>query len=1146
MRALSAHLRIFLLGEVRLEIGGKIVPLPRRESLLRLFVRLLLQSGQPLSRKALAFSLWPDETEAGALANLRRHLYLLRNALPPPAQRLLRVSSQTVSWADSEDCWLDVRAFERESSDIDELEEIVRLYAGDLAPGVDMDEIILARREELRSRYLDLLKRLIQACLDQNQLARALRWARKLTAQDPWDEEAARLQMTLEALTGNRAAALATYQRLARDLERDLRTRPMPEIMALYNDILNNRLPRLAPQKKIPPEPHFVGRAHELAQLQALLAALRDGQGQMVFISGEAGVGKTALVREAFYRFLEPSGEKSPHVFWGHCPPLARGALPHPYAPWRQIFAAAAPLLARSAEIPPEWLSRILLLVPDLSLLRPGLLAPAQPDAAELHAALRRGLQFLAMQRPLALVLEDVHWADAASLELLADLADACQTVPLMLLVTHRTTGVPAALLDLKRELRRRRCLREIPLRAFTEEETRLLLDKLLGRQTLTPALYDEINSYARGIPLLLCEGAESLRQAQQLSRRPLLTLREAIRMRLARLDREAQQMLEAAAVLGFSFSHRELETLLGWPPAACATVLDGLQAQGLVLDAASSGPDDYMFPHQLIYQIILDEIPLDRKVRLHEQAARALENVHAGRAGFAAEIAAHYEAAQKPLPAARFYLVHAQELTDLGTFEQAEEVIEQAVALLGEETASRESRELRARAALQRGVIAHHRGQTAEALSQIEIALAACREFPSLYTDALIRQASVLHTCDRYPEAHQAASQSLDIARTLGEKPAIAHALSVRGMAALLMGHLHEAIQDLQEALSLEESTNGLSAQALQSLTHLGTALVFVQNYDQAQEMLTKTIEPSHKGGLRRIESAALTMLGQIALNQGRYGEAVRIYSRALELAGASHQPNMWVKFAGRGAALLRMGGLEEARQDFERGFEAARQVESRYGQLLLRAYLALTDLAQGRAPADSLTGLEAEAAALELHPVVFLTGLARAGLWRLLGRWESALGACRRALQAAQASGVPQFVQQAQLEALMAQAQGGTPDWTLFEGLSEAARASGEVPQQARASLVRTAYLERQGNPAEALAAAQRALNLARACPDQPLMGESLMMLFRLYEALHQAEPAQACRAELRALAESAYAPLHLALDPDSSLRPILLACL
>jgi tetratricopeptide (TPR) repeat protein len=219
---------------------------------------------------------------------------------------------------------------------------------------------------------------------------------------------------------------------------------------------------------------------------------------------------------------------------------------------------------------------------------------------------------------------------------------------------------------------------------------------------------------------------------------------------------------------------------------------------------------------------------------------------------------------------------------------------------------------------------------------------------------------------------------------------------------------------------------------------------------------------------------------------------------------------------------------------------------VESKYGQLLLRAYLALTDLAQGRAPADSLTGLEAEAAALELHPVVFLTGLARAGLWRLLGRWESALAACQRALQAAQASGVPQFVQQAQLEELTAHALGGTPDLAVLEWLSRVAHAAGEVPQQARASLVLAAYLERQGSPAEALNAAQRGLALARACPDQPLMGESLMMLFHLYEALHQAEPAQACRAELRALAESAYAPLHLALDPDSSLRPILLACL
>jgi DNA-binding SARP family transcriptional activator len=1140
----SVPVRIFLFGEVRLEVGGNLIALPQRESLLRLFVRLLLQSGQPQARKALAFSLWPDETEANALANLRRHLYLLRRALPPAAQGLLHISSQTVLWAESEDCWLDVRAFACDSDETDELEAIVGLYGGDLAAGVYTDEWILARREELRSRYLDLLKRLIRSCLEQHQLERGLKWARQLTAQDPWDEEAVRLQMTLEALTGNRAAAIAAYQRLARDLERELHTQPMPETMALYGDILDNRLPRLAPQRNISPEPHFVGRAHELAQLQALLAALRQGQGRIVFISGEAGVGKTSLLREAFHRFLASSGEDVPRLFWGHCPPPAGDAPPRPYAPWRQVFAAAAPLLVRSAEIPPEWLSRILPLVPDLSLLRPGLLAPVQLDAAELRAALHQGFHFLAFQRPLVLVLEDVHWADIASLELLAGLADICQTLPLLLLVTHRAGDVPVALLDLKRELRRRRCAQEMPLRALSEEESRLLLEKMLGREAVTPALWDEINRYAHGLPLLLHEAAESLRQVQRASRQPLSTLRAAIRMRLAQLDSQARQMLEAAAVLGFSFSHRELEAMLGWPSTAYAAVLDGLQAQRLVLDATSPGLDDYTFSHQLIHQIILDDIPPDRAVLLHERAARALETVHAGRAGFAAEIAAHYEAAQRPVEAARCWMVHAQELTDLAAFAQAEAAIERAIAFI-EKDDSRASRELRAQATLQRGVIAHHRGQAAEALLLLESALVACREFPSLYADALIHQASALYTCDRYPEAYQAASQSLEMARTLGEKPAITRGLNIRGMVALMMGRPHEAVQDLQEALALEEVA-GPSTEMVQGLNYLGTALVFVQEYARAQEMLTKAVELSRRGGLRRIESAALTMLGQIALNQGRYGEAVGLYSQAIEVAGVSYLPGLWGKFAGRGAALLRTGSLEEARRDFERGFEVARQVESKYGQLLLRAYLALTNLAQGRTPADSLARLEAEAAAFDLHAVVFLTGLARAGLWRLLGRWESALAACQRALQAAQASGVPQFVQQAQLEELTAHALGGTPDLAVLEWLSRVAHAAGEVPQQARASLVLAAYLERQGSPAEALNAAQRGLALARACPDQPLIGEGLLVLLRLHEALGQAEVAQACRAELRAIAATAYAPLHLALQADSPLRPILLASL
>jgi len=1138
-------LRIYLLGKVSLEVGGKTSLLPQRERLLCLFVRLVLQSGQPQSRKTLAFSLWPDEPEANALANLRRHLYLLRRALPAAAQKHLLISSQTVMWSASDHCWLDVNAFENESVSIDELEEIAELYRGDLAPGVDLDEVIVGRREELRMRYLGLLKKLTQACLEQNDLQRALKWARKLAAQDLWDEEAIRLQMMVEALSGNRAGALAIYQSLAQRLNSELRTQPMPETMALYSDILKNRQLRTFSPRQTPSPTIFIGRTHELAQLETALRALRNHQGRVVLISGEAGVGKTYLLQETFRRSFDSEDQGMVRLFWGHCPPPAGDAPPPPYAPWRQIFSATAPLLAHSGEIPPDWLNWLLLLVPDLGLLRPGLLTPSQPDAVKLRTACRQALNFLAIDRPLVLVIEDAHWADHASLELLADLAETCQTLPFVIILTHRPTAALPALLNLKRQLRQRRCVQEVHLQAFNEQESRLFLEKMLGRRVLTPALWDEINHYAQGLPLLLREAVESLRQAQHASPQPLSSLRDAICVQLAQLDSSARQMLEAAAVLGFAFSGHELQTMLGLSPGTYALLMDSLQSRGLVLPATTPGYHDYTFSHQLIHQVIRNEIPTTQAVHLHKQAACALENLYAGRVGFADQIATHYQAAQQPLQAARFWLIHAQEMIDLAAFEQAEEAIERATALVSQQPAAHQSREVLAQAAMLRGVLAHYSGNSGEALRHLDFALAASRDFPALHAAALVRQASVLYTSDRYSEAYQVASQSIELARALGEKAIIERALNVRGIIALMIGRPYEAICDLEQTVTDEAIANP-STQTLQSLNHLGTALVFVQDYRRAQEILNKTVELSARAGLRRVESAALMMLGQIALNQGRYSGAVDLYSKAIAAAETSYLPGMWGKFAGRGAALLRMGRLEEARQDFERGLQVALQVRTPYGELLMRTYLTLTALAQGQAAADSLVQLEAEALALDLHPVIYVASLGQAGLWRLLGEWPAALSACQRAVRAAQASGVSHFVQHAQLEEMITRGIADRVDLTALEQLAQSAQAAGELPHQARASLALALALRRQGKFSAALSAAQRALMLARACPDQPLIGESLLVLCSLQQALAQTEQAQMGCNELRALAARAYAPLLLGLDAGTALRRVVLLAL
>ncbi|MFZ5879761.1 MAG: AfsR/SARP family transcriptional regulator, partial [Chloroflexota bacterium] len=166
MQTEAKTLKIFLLGGFRLEYEGRQIDISRRESLLRLFTRLLLESDHPLPRKMLAYTLWPDMTETEALSNLRRHLYLIRQLLPPAHQEQLVISPRSVTWKCSPLSWLDVIAFERAAGDPATWEQAASLYQGVLARGVDIDEAILARREELRNRHFDLLKDLARRGLE--------------------------------------------------------------------------------------------------------------------------------------------------------------------------------------------------------------------------------------------------------------------------------------------------------------------------------------------------------------------------------------------------------------------------------------------------------------------------------------------------------------------------------------------------------------------------------------------------------------------------------------------------------------------------------------------------------------------------------------------------------------------------------------------------------------------------------------------------------------------------------------------------------------------------------------------------------------------------------------------------------------------
>ena len=158
---MDATLEIRLFGQPDIRYAGAPIKFAKRSATLSMLALLVLKRGRALSRESLAFTLFPDDDEAGALAELRRYLYLANKALPSRAGEPWIVSDpETVRWNDAAGAFVDVFEFERLADARDTQEKAVELYGGDLLENV-YDDWVLAERERLRARYFSLLDELI-------------------------------------------------------------------------------------------------------------------------------------------------------------------------------------------------------------------------------------------------------------------------------------------------------------------------------------------------------------------------------------------------------------------------------------------------------------------------------------------------------------------------------------------------------------------------------------------------------------------------------------------------------------------------------------------------------------------------------------------------------------------------------------------------------------------------------------------------------------------------------------------------------------------------------------------------------------------------------------------------------------------------
>lgn len=434
--------------------------------------------------------------------------------------------------------------------------------------------------------------------------------------------------------------------------------------------------PAPAPKPEaMPVDALLVGRAAALERLQRALHAARQGRRQLLLVAGEPGIGKTRLI-DAFVQAL---GDAAPRLARGQC--IDQRGAGEPYMPVLDaldgLVRGDASLPERLRQVAPTWLAQLPWHLDEalrLQLQREAIGATPERMLREMGELLDR----LAATQPLLLVLEDLHWSDPATVQLLGYLARRRQPAQLLVLGSVRPAEIIATdhpLAALRRELRLHRLCDEIELEAFAEAHVAQLLAARLAGAEVPEAFVQALHQHTAGLPLFVVHMLDELMSAGALQPQPggwtfpdagaLAAPAHVVDMvghQLARLPDEVQHTLAAASVAGVEFLHLPLAQALKQSPDEVLRHLDHAAAHGRWLHATGTLalPDGcvaarYAFRHALYRHVLYRQLPPGPRLAWHAALAEALDRAWGDRADeVAAELALHLELGGQPAPAAR------------------------------------------------------------------------------------------------------------------------------------------------------------------------------------------------------------------------------------------------------------------------------------------------------------------------------------------------------------------------------------------------------------------------------------------------------------------------------------------------------------
>ncbi len=976
-------LRVALLGPPRVEVGGVPLRVDTRKAVALL--AYLACSGRRHGRDQLAALLWPDADDAHARAALRRTLSALNHALGGAG----RVGGDRVGLelvAPGMD--LDLRRFRELVAACDAhghgpeqacaacaepLAVAVALHRGDFLAGFALrdapgfEDWQLAEVDTLRREQADALQRLVDAHAVQRRWQAAISAAERWLALDSLHEPAHRQLMRLYAWSGQRGAAMRQYRACLRVLDQELGVPPLEETTALYQTVIEGHLepPTTAPAATAaapatvaaPDEPGglngpapvpLVGRRQQWAALlEAWAGVRRHGRGRLVVLAGEAGIGKTRLaedfaahVRRAGGRALACRCYEGERVAYG---PLADGLRAAMAGPDGEGWAK---------ELEGHWLAEAARLLPELSPLVPSTTIPEAPDGPGAQGRFLEGLcrALLAAVRggqPGLLVLDDLQWADDATLDAIGYLARRLDRARVLVLAAWRGEQVPRGhrLRGLLAETQRVGTATGLALGRLDRPSVAELVRAVApGRAPVADELYQR----TEGLPLLLVEYLAVLVGDDG----PLPALpsgaRELLQARLERVSAPAWQLLTAAAVIGRSFDVDTVREASGRSDDEAIAAIEELVRLGLIHEVA--GPaTSYDFSHEQVRLLVYEQAGLARRRLLHRRVAQALTGRVRGEAAAsqAASISHHFQLAGRDAEAAEWFeragaraaalyanreaVAHYQAALALGhpdaaRLQLALGDLHTLLGSYGDALAAYEA----AAAHCQPGDLAvvehklgslhHRRGDWEAAEAHLEAALAAlpaegsagpgssggravdrgaapggvAGAGPVLAERArLVADRSlVAHRRGRADQAGELAARALALAEAAGEEAALAQGHNLVGMLATSAGDHRRALEHLEQSLAHAGRLHDPGARVA-ALNNLALVHRAAGRLDLALELTTAALDLCTAQGDRHRQAALHNNLADLLHADGRRDEAMTHLKQAVAIFAEVGEPD-------------------------------------------------------------------------------------------------------------------------------------------------------------------------------------------------------------------------------------------------------------